>query len=164
MSTCSWYEWCDTRITNTDFAAQWNIDDFPHVKQNTLVLRYRDNAIVEYFFMECNDSDNVGQYNFQSWPGSNQPAGVFLDNIHNLEEHYERRIREVPLSLRGPLLEYTSVAQCAKNQDLGSINACLDNYDQGMNGIEGVGPDWQTLAFMDHETDNGMFGVDHDMV
>ena len=98
VSTCSWWQPCTTRITNTntDFAAQWNIDDFPHVKQSTLVLRYRDNAIVEYYYMECNDSDNVGQYNFQSWPGSNQPAGVLLDNIHNLEEHYERRIREVP--------------------------------------------------------------------
>ena len=70
----------------------------------------------------------------------------------------------MPLSLRGPLLDYTSVAQCAYNQDLGSVNACLDNYDQGMNGIEGVGPDWQTLAFIDHETDNGIFGVDHDTV
>lgn len=113
--------------------------------------------------MECNDSDNVEQYNFQSWPGSNQPAGV-VDNIHNLDEHYARRIMEVPSSLRGPLLEYTSVAQCAYNQDLDSINACLDNYNQGVNGIAGVGPDWQTLAFMVHETDNGMFGVDYDTV
>ncbi len=60
--------------------------------------------------MECNDSDNVITYNFQWWPGQ---SGSFMDNIHLLDQHYERRIMEVPLNIRGQeLLEYTSAAAC----------------------------------------------------
>lgn len=62
-----------------------------HAKQSTIVLRWKNNAQVQYFYMECDDSDGIATYNYQNWPGENQPAGV-IDRIHSLDEHYERRI------------------------------------------------------------------------
>jgi len=114
--------------------------------------------------MECNDSDSdVITYNFQWWP---EQSGSFMDNIHLLDQHYERRIMEVPLSIRGQeLLEYTSAAACVYNYSKRDVAKCLRTYSDGMNGLPGIGAyGWSVLAFMDHITDNGCLGEDHDPV
>ncbi|KAL7541016.1 hypothetical protein ACHAXR_010565 [Thalassiosira sp. AJA248-18] len=132
---------------------------------STLVLRWRDNTNVEYYWMECKDGDNEDQYSYQSWPGTNQYAGVLPGyNIHSLEEHYERRIMAVPDYIRGPLLEYASVSKCGYGTSMNEIMNCLNSYSGGMNGLPGVGSNWAPIAYMNHETDLGLFGIDKDVV
>lgn len=128
-------------------------------KQSTLVLRWRDESQVEYIFMPCDD-DFVNTAEHQWWPRTNQPADV-LDNIHNINLHYERRICEVPEHVRGPLLEYASVPQCLYGSTkLGDVQTCLDNYSGGIDmEFPGVGESWEVIAFLDHIT-----GSDHDRV
>ena len=134
-----------------------------HAKQSTIVLRWKNNAQVQYFYMECDDSDGIATYNYQNWPGENQPAGV-IDRIHSLDEHYERRIAEVPPSTRGPLLEYASVSKCGYNYRENDVVTCLRKYNQQMNGLSGIyAYGWEMLAFMNHVHDNGIFGEDNDV-
>ena len=157
---CEWWQvWCSSndRITNTDFAAQLNVDDYPHPKISTLVLRYRDDAVVEYVYEECDDYENVAKYDFQSWPGKDQPAGILPGyNIHDLDEHYERRIMEVPSYIRGPLLDYIAVSMCGSKTSYRALVHCFDRH--------GLSPEWTPLAYMKHLTDFGSFGDDTDVV
>lgn len=140
------------RITNTDFASQWHADDYPHPKQSTLVLRYRDDSKVEHIYKPCDDSKR-GTQNYQYWPSSDQPADMMWPwNIHEIEAHYERRLMKTPSSVRGPLLDYTSVTVCHDDK-IRDISRCLNRYDGGMNGLEGVsGDNWKPLATMSHVT------------
>lgn len=164
VRTCTWAEpWCNEQITNTDFAAQWNANGHPHPKQDTLVLRWRDNSYVEYFFMDCNDSDNADQYDHQWWPGSNPLAGIVEGlNVHNLEWHYEGRLKMVPNHHRGPLLEYASVANCVYEESEADAAYCMANYNTKESSIPGVGPSWAPIAFMNKLTDWGMGMEDSD--
>ena len=112
---CKWWEaaWCDEydRLTNTDFALQLNVDTYPHPKMSTLVLRHRDDFVIEYVYEGCDDANEVGRYDYQSWPGTNVPSGTMPGlNVHDLGDHYKRRLAEVPPRTRGPLLEYIPVS------------------------------------------------------
>ena len=158
---CEWWQavWCDEydRITNTDFASQINVDKYPHPKMSTLVLRYRDDSVVEYIHEECDDTDEVGRYDYQSWPGTDVPSGTIPGfNVHGLGDHYERRLAEVPPRTRGPLLEYIPVSMCGSETSRGELVACLDRH--------GLAPGWEPLAHMTHVTDFGWIGVDKDVV
>lgn len=164
---CRWWNWwwCNPndKITNTDFASIWNAGDYPHPKISTLVLRWRDNRRVEYIWKECKDSDKIGQYNFQSWPGEDNAYSI-LNDIHSLDEHYERRLVDVPIAIRGPTLEYASVSMCGYGTSLEEISDCLGNYSGGIDmGLPGVGPEWEAFAFMNHQTDF-LLGTDQDVV
>mmetsp|Transcript_41056 Transcript_41056/g.72206 ORF Transcript_41056/g.72206 Transcript_41056/m.72206 type:complete len:164 (-) Transcript_41056:1607-2098(-) len=44
------------------------------------------------------------------------------------------------------------------------IKDCLNIYSQGMNGLPGVGPNWELFAYTNHQTDLGEFGNDEDAV
>jgi hypothetical protein len=157
---CEWWQvWCDEedRVTNTDFAAQLNVDDYPHPKISTLVLRYRDDAVVEHIYEECDDSENVGRYDYQYWPGTDQPAGMMPGlSVHDLGVHYKSRLVEVPPSTRGPLLEYIPVSMCGSKTSYSELDACFSRH--------GLAPEWKPLAYMTHSTDFGWVGDDEDVV
>ena len=168
-NNCDWWEqlWCtninnDSNnnkpvITNTDFAAKINIEDYPHPKMSTLILRYVDGTNVEYVYKECNDDDYIKKYNFQSWPTFDQPSEILPGlNIHELDTHYEPRLLDVPSSIRSQLLDYLYVAMCGKKSE-STIANCLSDY--------GVTPkEWTMLAYMNHITDYGVVGTDEDVV
>ncbi|KAL7531030.1 hypothetical protein ACHAXR_003807, partial [Thalassiosira sp. AJA248-18] len=151
-------------FTNTDFAANFNNNVYPHPKMSTLALRWRDKALVEYIESKCDDAEDVEQYEQQWWPGS-QPAQIQEgQNIHHLAKHYERRLVEVPEDIRGPLLEYASVSACHRNSAT-EVQDCLDAYSgEGNMDLPGVGPlGWEVLAFMNHQAQL-MEGIDNDTV
>lgn len=115
-----------------------------------LILRYRDDSKVEHIYKPCDDSKR-GTQSYQYLPSSDEPANIVWD-IHDIEEHYERRLMKTPSSVRGPLLDYTSVTMC-HDDNIQDISACLEGYERGMNGLEGISEDgWTPLAAMNHVT------------
>jgi hypothetical protein len=148
----------DGEITNTDFAAQINLDEgYPHPKMSTLVLRLH-NGVYEHDFYECQDADNEHIYNFQWFPDVDQDDDL-SGHIHSIEPSYEPRLKKVDLAIRGPLLEYGSAAVCVysetedeENDSISRNNAvlCLANYKtrQSNNNLPGVWPTWKIIAWM----------------
>ena len=124
---------------------------------STLVLRYRDDSVVEYVYEGCNDANKVGRYDYQSWLGTDVPSGMMPGlNVHNLGYYYERRLVEVPPRTGGPLLEYIPVLMCGSETSRGGLVACLDRH--------GLAPTWEPLEHMMHMTDFGWIGDDEDVV
>mmetsp|Transcript_15049 Transcript_15049/g.28604 ORF Transcript_15049/g.28604 Transcript_15049/m.28604 type:complete len:466 (+) Transcript_15049:544-1941(+) len=175
IKTCSWWErmWCTAggeEVTDVDFASQLNIDEgYPHPKMATLVLRSRDDGRAEeYTYRACRNYDDVDTYSHQWWPAANLDSDVMPGwNIHDLDEHYERRLKHVPYTIRGPSLEYVSVAKCAYETTFSKLRSCLNNYEQKtssrIGGVSVYG--WKTFAFMVRETDSSMpFADDTDTV
>lgn len=155
---CDWWDFsCTPReeITNTDFAAHWNAEDLPHPKMSTLALIWRDESDVEYLFWECKDEDGVDEYDFQWWPHYSNSASIIF-NIHSITWDYEGRLLNVPESVRGPSLEYASIASCAYETSSNDVTDCLVNYSGGGNGIPGIDTSvWSVAAFMNHQSGNG---------
>ncbi|KAL7532418.1 hypothetical protein ACHAWF_004130 [Thalassiosira exigua] len=160
--TCSWWEtmWCNETtqlVTNVDFASQINVKEgYPHAKMDTLVIKLVNRSRVEYVYMPCKDDEGVDQYNHQMWPAANLDSELLPGyNIHSLPEHYEARLLEVPYYVRGPALEYVSVARCVYRSTLEGILKCLNHYREvespsRQGGVLEQG--WELSAVMDHET------------
>ncbi|KAL7550419.1 hypothetical protein ACHAWF_017960 [Thalassiosira exigua] len=169
-SSCgSWWWWCNRNehIESTDFAAQINNDNYPQPKMTTLILRVRDSDAFEYEWRECKDSDDASQDAYLWWPTTDQPAGMLPGSsgyIHDIESHYERRLMEVPPSIGGPLLAYSSVAKCGYETSRSKLEDCLKNYSSRMHRLSGIGPQWQVAAFMNHKTYSGDDVTDQDVV
>ena len=168
-NNCDWWEqlWCTPInndsdkpvITNTDFAAKINIQEYPHPKMSTLILRYVDGTNVDYVYKECNNDIHGNKYNFQSWPTSDQPAEILPGlNIHELDTHYKPRLLDVgvPTSISSQLLDYLFVAMCGKKSE-STLADCLTD-----NGI--TSEEWTMLAYMNHITDYSIIGTDEDVV
>ncbi|KAL7534297.1 hypothetical protein ACHAXR_010452 [Thalassiosira sp. AJA248-18] len=164
VNTCPWWKfWCGATgrvVTNVDFAAQINVKEgYPHPKMATLVIRsVDDSSKVEYTYRPCRDYENVKQYNHQWWPNANEESNMLWDRNHDLDEHYERRLLNVPNYIRGPSLEYVSVARCSNKQSYNAIRTCLNQYDQEtsskIGGVSVLG--WQPFAYMVHETERSI--------
>jgi hypothetical protein len=163
---CDWWEvWCksdengdDRVVTNVDFASRWN--DYPHPKMSVLVLRRRvddDGGGIEYAYEGCVDDDDIARYDHQYWPRADQPARILPGyNVHDLVDHYERRLAMVPSNIRGPLLEYVAISKCGWKTSTDDLVDCLYRH--------GSAEEWIPLAHMGHVTDYGAFGDDEDVV
>jgi hypothetical protein len=83
-----------------------------------------------------------------------------------LERHYEPRLQYVPEGIRGPSLEYVSVAHCIGKSSFADVKACLNNYEEETatrtGGVSVHG--WQALAYMEHAHEGGMWLSDSDNV
>ena len=122
-----------------------------------LVLRQRDDDVIEYIYERCVDDDNIARYDYQYWPHAHQPASILPGyNVHDLEGHYERRLAVVPSRIRGPLLEYVAVSKCGSKTSMDALVDCLYRH--------GSADEWIPLAHMRHVTDYGSFGDDEDVV
>lgn len=174
VRTCSWWErlWCTSgeRVTDVDFASQLNVGEgYPHPKTNTLVLRWDEGRRrTEYAYRACRDDEDVGTYAHQWWPPAHLDSDMLPGyNVHNLDEHYERRLLQVPVGVRGPSLEYVSVARCAYEPSYGALRTCLNDYEResssGLGGVADGG--WQPVAYMQHRTEHNLgFLADTDTV
>ena len=135
--TCPWWKlWCTPgeQITNVDFASQINVKlGYPHPKMATLILREREGNSDGYTYKPCLNSENKNVYNHQWWPQSNLDSDMMPNsNNHHLDKHYERRLMNIPQDVRGPSLEYVSVAKCAYESSYSDIRKCLNRYIPSM--------------------------------
>ncbi|KAL7536257.1 hypothetical protein ACHAWF_005417 [Thalassiosira exigua] len=151
--------WCTEgrQVTNVDFASQINVKEgYPHAKMTTLVIRLVDGWKVEHVYKPCRDYDGVAQYNHQMWPPGHLDSGMLPGfNVHRLHEDYEPRLLQVPYYVRGPALEYVSIARCVYRSTHEGIHNCLNQYRENespsrQGGAGEVG--WELAAVMDHET------------
>jgi hypothetical protein len=97
----------------------------------------------------------VYRHPFQVLPDENAASSMLPgSSIHSLDEHYERRLLQVPRYVRGPLLEYTSVVRCSYKDSFEQIKSCLNNYRQetasNLPGVAAIG--WEALALMTHSS------------
>ncbi len=138
-------------ITNTDFASHWNADDSPHPKMSTLVLLWKDDSQVEYWFKECKDEDDWYEYDFQWWPHHSQTASV-VNHIHSIDWNYERRLQQVPANVRGPSLDYAAIANCGYGTSVQEVTDCHENYSTRENGLPGIDTSvWKVAAYMNYQ-------------
>lgn len=155
---CSWYEqlWCTPgkQVTNVDFAAQINVKNgYPHPRVATLIVRLVGGTNVEYSYQPCHSYESsIEQY--QWWPDANLPTDI-LNNNHHMAEHYMPRLTQVPYSVQGQSLQYTSVPICIKEPSFDEIKYCIENFEQetsvGNEGVARMG--WEPYAYMKCETE-----------
>ena len=151
-----------------DFAAQINVKEgYPHPKMSTLVVRLGEGWRTEYTYRACRDYEGRDVYEHQWWPAADLAAGYLGGfNNHRLDAHYEARLRHVPEGVRGPSLEYVSVAYCAAKPSFSGIAACLNDYDEETasrtGGVAIYG--WELLAHMEHAHDGVRWFHDTDNV
>lgn len=130
----------------------------------TLIIRLVDGEKVEYTYQPCQSYENTIEP-YQWWPEANLPGGI-IQNNHYLVDHYEPRLMQVPYSVRGPSLEYISAAMCLNAQTFDETDNCLNNYNQEtpskLDGVYRSG--WETFAYMNHKTTNGIVFTDVDQV
>ncbi len=155
---CSWYEqlWCTPgkQVTNVDFAAQINVKNgYPHPKVATLAVRLVGGTNVEYSYQPCHSyEDSMEQY--QWWPDANLPSNMWNNN-HHMAEHYVPRLAQVPYSVQGQALQYTSVSVCIQKSSFDEIKYCIENFEQESSvANEGVArTGWEPYAYMKCETE-----------
>ena len=155
--SCQWWQkwWCTSgrQVTNVDFASQTNVKEgYPHPKMSTLVLRQVDGSSnVEYTYKPCRSYDNVID-DCQWWPKSDEASNMIRNNIHGLDDHYEQRLVQIPKYVRGPALEYVSVARCSYKSSYDEIQTCLKQYNtetfSRLGGVASLG--WEPFAYMVH--------------
>ena len=62
------------------------------------------------------------------------------------------------------IVRLRSVSQRGYKTSMYAIKDSLNIvYSQGMNGLPGVGPNWELFAYTNHQTDLGEFGNDEDV-
>lgn len=160
---CSWYEqlWCTPgkQVTNVDFASQINVKNgYPHPKVDTLVVRLVGGTNVEYSYQPCHSYESSSSSsvveNIQWWPDANLPSDM-LNNNHHMAEHYMPRLAQVPYSVQGKALQYTSVSVCIQKSSFDEIKYCFEHFEQQSSvANEGVArTGWEPLAYMKCETE-----------
>ena len=164
VTKCSWYSiGCIpgiTKITNVDFASQINIGaGYHHPKMDTLVVRLVDGTKIEYTMNFCHRTSQSSDIESYQWMPQSDLESSMYENNHRVAIHYEPRLIQVPTAVRGPSLEYASVAYCSYSED---IPNCIDNYNQETQSqLEGVKPDgWEPFAQMKQESSGIINDID----